>query len=47
MAMSWHMMVEFEPPLDAFAVSNADHGFAVARATKECVFAIPVLELAP
>jgi len=46
MAMSWHMMVEFEPPLVACVVSNADHSFASLRATRECVIAIPTLELA-
>ncbi len=47
MAMSWHMMVEFEPPLIACVVSNADYSFAALRATKECVIAVPALELAP
>ncbi len=47
MAMSWHMMVEFEPPLVACIVSNADYSYAALRATKECVIAIPALELAP
>jgi flavin reductase (DIM6/NTAB) family NADH-FMN oxidoreductase RutF len=47
MTMSWHMMVEFEPPLVACIVSNADYSFAALRATKECVIAIPALELAP
>jgi len=47
MAMSWHMMVEFEPPLIACVVSNADYSFAALRATKECVIAVPELELAP
>ena len=28
MTMSWHMMVEFEPPLVACVVSNADYSFA-------------------
>jgi flavin reductase (DIM6/NTAB) family NADH-FMN oxidoreductase RutF len=46
MAMSWHMMVEFEPPLVACVVSNADHSFAALRATRECVIAIPALKLA-
>jgi flavin reductase (DIM6/NTAB) family NADH-FMN oxidoreductase RutF len=46
MAMSWHMMVEFEPPLIACVVSGADYSFAALRATKECVIAIPPLELA-
>jgi flavin reductase (DIM6/NTAB) family NADH-FMN oxidoreductase RutF len=47
MAMSWHMMVEFEPPLVACVVSNANYTYAALRATKECVIAIPALELAP
>lgn len=47
MTMSWHMMVEFEPPLIACVVSNADYSFAALRATKECVIAIPARQLAP
>jgi flavin reductase (DIM6/NTAB) family NADH-FMN oxidoreductase RutF len=47
MTMSWHMMVEFEPPLVACVVSSANHSFAALRATKECVIAIPALKLAP
>ena len=46
MTMSWHMMVEFEPPLVACVVSNANYSFAALRATKECVIALPALELA-
>lgn len=47
MTMSWHMMVEFEPPLVACVVSGADHSFAALRATRECVIAVPPAELAP
>jgi len=47
MTLSWHMMVEFEPRLVACVVSNRNHSFAALRATKECVIAIPALELAP
>lgn len=46
MAMSWHMMVEFTPPLIACIVSNAHYSFTALRATKECVIAIPALKLA-
>ena len=46
MSLSWHMMVEFEPPLIACVISNADHSFAALRKTKECVIALPALELA-
>jgi len=47
MTMSWHMMVDFEPPLVACVVSNADHSFAALRATRECVIAIPAATLGP
>ncbi|MGO4871151.1 MAG: flavin reductase family protein [Roseiarcus sp.] len=47
MTMSWHMMVEFTPPLVACVVSDADFSFAALRATKECVIAIPAVALAP
>ncbi len=46
MTMSWHMMVEFEPPLVACVVSNANYSFAALRATKECVIAVPAVGLA-
>jgi flavin reductase (DIM6/NTAB) family NADH-FMN oxidoreductase RutF len=46
MTMSWHMMVEFKPPLVACVVSNADYSFEALRATKECVIAIPAAKLA-
>ncbi len=46
MTLSWYMMVEFEPPLIACVVSNANYSFAALRATKECVIAIPALKLA-
>ncbi len=41
MTMSWHMMVEFEPPQIACIVSNADHSFTALRTNGECVIAIP------
>lgn len=47
MAMSWHMMVDFEPPLMACIVSSANYSFAALRETRECVIGIPSLELAP
>jgi len=46
MTMSWHMMVDFEPPLVACVVSNANMSFAALRTTRECVIAIPALGLA-
>ena len=47
MTMSWHMMVDFEPPLIACVVSEADYSFAALRTTGECVIAIPAVGLAP
>ena len=46
MTMSWHMMVEFTPPLIACVVSSADFSYAALRATRECVIAIPAAHLA-
>jgi flavin reductase (DIM6/NTAB) family NADH-FMN oxidoreductase RutF len=46
MALSWHMMIEFEPPQLACVVSNANCSFAALRATGECVIAIPARKLA-
>lgn len=46
MTMSWHMMVEFEPPLVACIVSNANFSFAALKATKQCVIGIPAVALA-
>lgn len=46
MTMSWHTMLEFEPPLVACVISNRDFSFTAVRASKECVIAIPTLELA-
>lgn len=46
MTMSWHMMVDFEPPLIACVVSAANHSFTALRATRECVIGIPDAEMA-
>ena len=46
MTMSWHMMVDFEPPQIACVVSSANHSFAALRSTGECVIAIPAEDLA-
>ena len=47
MAMPWHRMVEFEPPLVACVVSSDDYSFAALRATRGCVIAVPTVELTP
>jgi flavin reductase (DIM6/NTAB) family NADH-FMN oxidoreductase RutF len=46
MAMSWHMMIEFEPPQVACVVSGNDFSFAALRSTGECVIAVPARKLA-
>ncbi len=46
MTMSWHMMVEFEPPLIACVVADGDYSHAALRKTGECVIAIPGADLA-
>ncbi len=45
MPMSWHTMLEFEPPLVGCVVSAANHSFAALEATGECVLNVPTAEL--
>ncbi|MDP1609532.1 MAG: flavin reductase family protein [Sulfuritalea sp.] len=46
MPMSWHTMLEFEPPLVGCVVSGRDFSFAALKATRQCVLNIPTVELA-
>jgi flavin reductase (DIM6/NTAB) family NADH-FMN oxidoreductase RutF len=46
MPMSWHTMMEFEPPLVGCIVSDRNHSFATLKSTRECVLNIPTAELA-
>jgi flavin reductase (DIM6/NTAB) family NADH-FMN oxidoreductase RutF len=46
MAMSWHTMMEFEPPLVGCVISNRNHTFSMLEATRECVINIPTAEIA-
>ncbi|MBZ0069917.1 MAG: flavin reductase family protein [Thiobacillus sp.] len=46
MTMSWHTMMEFEPPLIGCVISGRNASFDTLRATKECVINIPTAELA-
>ncbi|MDD5260514.1 MAG: flavin reductase family protein [Methylacidiphilales bacterium] len=46
MAMSWHTMLEFEPPLVGCVVSNRNHSFRLLKASRECVINIPTVEIA-
>ncbi|MDP1925463.1 MAG: flavin reductase family protein [Thiobacillus sp.] len=45
MTQSWHMMMEFEPPLLAAIVSGRNYSFDLLKASRECVINIPTLEL--
>jgi flavin reductase (DIM6/NTAB) family NADH-FMN oxidoreductase RutF len=45
MTLSWHTMLEFEPPLVGCVISNRNHTFDIVKATKECVINIPTVEL--
>ena len=47
MAMSWHTMMDFEPPIVGCVISNRDYTFSILKQTKECVINIPTVELAP
>jgi flavin reductase (DIM6/NTAB) family NADH-FMN oxidoreductase RutF len=46
MTMSWHTMMEFEPPLVGCVISNRNYSHGLLKATKECVLNIPSVELA-
>jgi len=46
MAMSWHTMIEFEPPLVGCVISDWNYTFGLLKATRECVINIPTMELA-
>jgi flavin reductase (DIM6/NTAB) family NADH-FMN oxidoreductase RutF len=46
MTMSWHTMMDFEPPIIGCVVSNRDYTFGILRSTKECVINIPTAPLA-
>jgi flavin reductase (DIM6/NTAB) family NADH-FMN oxidoreductase RutF len=46
MALAWHTMIDFEPPLVGCVVSEQNFSFAALKATKQCVINIPTVELA-
>ncbi len=46
MTMSWHTMIDFEPPLVGCVVSNRDYSFEALNRTGECALNIPTSELA-
>jgi len=46
MTMSWHTMMEFEPPLVGCVISGRNASFDMLRKSRECVINIPTLQLA-
>ena len=47
MPMSWHTMIDFEPPLVGCIVSDRNFTFGILKASRECVINVPTVELAP
>ncbi len=46
MTMSWHIMMDFEPPLVGCVIGGRSLTFETLVKTKECVINIPTVELA-
>ena len=46
MPMTWHTMLEFEPPLIGCVISERNYSHDTLKATRQCVLAIPTVELA-
>jgi len=46
MTMGFHMMVQHAPPLIACSIGPWDHSYRALSETKECVIAIPTVDLA-
>jgi flavin reductase (DIM6/NTAB) family NADH-FMN oxidoreductase RutF len=45
MTASWVVMMDFTPPLIGLSLGPWNHSYAVLRSTKECVIAIPGVDL--
>jgi flavin reductase (DIM6/NTAB) family NADH-FMN oxidoreductase RutF len=45
MTMSWHMMMEFNPPLIGCILSEESFSFGLLKKSKQCVINIPTVEL--
>jgi flavin reductase (DIM6/NTAB) family NADH-FMN oxidoreductase RutF len=46
MTMSWHTMIDFEPPIVGCVISDRGYTFEIVKATRQCVINIPTVELA-
>lgn len=45
MTLSWHTMLEFEPPLVGCVISSRNYSFTILRSSNECVINIPTVEI--
>jgi flavin reductase (DIM6/NTAB) family NADH-FMN oxidoreductase RutF len=46
MALSWHTMMDFEPPIVGCVLSNRNFSFGLLEASRECVINVPTADLA-
>ncbi len=46
MTMSWHTMMEFEPPLVGCVISDRNHSHDLLKRSRACVLNIPSVEIA-
>jgi len=46
MTLCWLTMMDFEPPLVGFVLSDRNFSFAALKATRQCVINVPTAELA-
>ena len=46
MTMSWHTMIDFEPPIVGCVISDRNYSFSALKSTRECVINIPTVEMA-
>jgi len=45
MSMSWHTMIDFDPPLIGCVIGERSLTFELLRASKQCVLNIPTVEI--
>ncbi len=46
MTMSWHTMIDFNPPLVGCVISDRNYTFDIIKKTRQCVINIPTEEIA-
>ena len=46
MTMSWHTMMDIDPPIVGCVISNRNYTFGILKTTNNCVINIPTVELA-